>query len=359
MGRRPRGDGRRAFLAVVLLGALTSAVFNNDGAVLILTPVVLRLARALDLPPAAALGFLMAGGFIVDAASLPFTVSNLVNILAADAFGMGFLDYARTMVPVDVLSILASAVVLTWYYGRAVPGRVPAERLGDPAAALRDPALLPWGWGVLALLAVGYGASQALRWPVSAVAGAVALALLARAWRSPAVDVTRLAREAPWRIIAFALGMFVIVYALRDAGLLGWVAAGVERAAEAGRRAGPWDGWARVAVVACTGFQAAAMSSVMNNLPAELAHLLAIREAALPPDLSRLAALAAVAGCDLGPKITPIGSLATLLWMHMLRRSGVRVTWGMYCRAGLVLTPPVLAAALLTLWGWTTLAGGP
>jgi arsenical pump membrane protein len=168
------------------------------------------------------------------------------------------------------------------------------------------------------------------------VAGAAALLFLGLAWRSPAVDVPRLVREAPWQIVIFSVGMYVVVFGLRDAGLLTGLVRSLRWAA----------GHGRLAAVFTAGGLAAALSAVMNNMPTVLVGALAIHAAA-PSGALRLAmALANVVGCDLGPKLTPIGSLATLLWLHVLERRGVRIGWGAYVRAGVVLTVPVLAATL-------------
>ncbi len=102
------GDGRRLFAFCVLLGAAVSALFANDGAALILTPIVMSMLLALRFSPAATLAFVMAAGFIADSASLPLVVSNLVNIVSADYFGLGFGEYAAVMLPVNLVSVATS-----------------------------------------------------------------------------------------------------------------------------------------------------------------------------------------------------------------------------------------------------------
>jgi arsenical pump membrane protein len=144
--------------------------------------------------------------------------------------------------------------------------------------------------------------------------------------------------------------MYLVVYGLRNAGLTQALAHGLVWLSEQG----PW-----VATLG-TGFAAALLSSVMNNMPSVLVGALAIQQA---PDLSpltrELMIYANVIGCDLGPKFTPIGSLATLLWLHVLKAKGQTITWGQYMRIGLVITPPVLLAALLALAAWLPMLGPP
>ncbi len=339
MMRAARGSGSRLFLLTLLLGAGVAAFFANDGAALILTPIVYEQVRALRLDRRAVLAFVMAGGFIADATSLPLVVSNLVNILSADFFHIGFVSYALRMLPVDLVALLASLLALYLLFGRDLPQAVAVAELPPPIAAIRDQRLFRASWYVLAMLLVGYLLSQSLRLPVSLVAGLAAVILLWLARSSPAVSLRALVREAPWRIVVFSVGMYLVVFGLRDAGLTRFLAQAIAWAAGGGSLAG----------IFFTGYAAAVLSSAMNNLPTVMVTALAIHAAPLHGALRTGLALANVVGSDIGPKITPIGSLATLLWLHVLERRGMRIGWGYYFRVGLTLTLPVLAAALLAL----------
>lgn len=123
VARWGRGSGKRLFAFLVLLGAATSALFANDGAALILTPIVMAMLVALRFSPAATLAYVMAAGFIADTASLPLVVSNLVNIVSADYFGIGFAQYASVMLPVNLVAVAASLAVLMGFYRREIPVR--------------------------------------------------------------------------------------------------------------------------------------------------------------------------------------------------------------------------------------------
>ena len=115
------GSGRKLFAFIVLMGAAVSALFANDGAALIITPIVITMLLALRFSPAATLAFVMAAGFIADTASLPFVVSNLVNIVSADYFKLSFNEYAAVMVPVNFVSIAASLAMLFWFFRKDIP----------------------------------------------------------------------------------------------------------------------------------------------------------------------------------------------------------------------------------------------
>jgi arsenical pump membrane protein len=345
MIRLARGSGLRLFLLLGVLGALVAMFFANDGAALILTPIVYEQAKALKLDPRATLALIMASGFIADTTSLPLVVSNLVNIVSAGYFHFGFASYAGRMVPVDGVALAASLGMLALFYRRSLPTRVATADLADPSAAIRDARVFQAAWVVLGLLLLGYFASQVLQWPVAIFAGAAAVGLLVIAHRSAAVSVRALVRNAPWKIVVFSIGMYVVVFGLRNVGLTHLLGALLQHFATRGALVG----------VVGTGVVAAGLSSVMNNMPTVLINALAIHDAGVGSAMQTAMAYANVVGCDLGPKFTPIGSLATLLWLHVLEQRGVRITWGYYMRVGLTLTIPVLVMTLVALWGWSAI----
>jgi len=339
VARWARGDGRRLFAFMVLLGAAVSALFANDGAALILTPIVMSMLLALRFSPAATLAFVMGAGFIADTASLPLVVSNLVNIVSADYFGLGFNAYAAVMVPVNLVAVAATLLVLWLYFRRDIPQRYATDELKLPAMAVRDRATFRVGWVVLLALLASLFVLEPLGIPVSAVAAACAAVLFAVAARGHVISTRRVLREAPWQIVVFSLGMYLVVYGLRNAGLtdsltgaLNWLAGHGLWAASLG-----------------TGLIAAVLSSVMNNLPSVLIGALSIHASDAQGVVREAMIYANVIGCDLGPKITPIGSLATLLWLHVLARKGVSIGWGYYFKVGVLLTVPVLLVTLAAL----------
>ncbi|WP_194790367.1 arsenic transporter [Pseudomonas sp. UFMG81] len=339
VARWANGSGYRLFSFCILLGALVSAVFANDGAALILTPIVMSLLLALRFSPAATLAFVMAAGFIADTASLPLVVSNLVNIVSADYFGLGFTDYAAVMVPVNLVSIAATLLVLWLFFRRDLPARYPCEAVPDPRTAVRDPATFVVGGCTLLLLLAGLFILEPLGIPVSVVAGACAALLFAVAARGRRISTRRVLREAPWQVVIFSLGMYLVVYGLKNAGLTDLLARLLDQLAAQGL----WS------ATLGTGLLAAGLSSVMNNMPSVLVGALSIQASGAEGVIREAMIYANVIGCDLGPKLTPIGSLATLLWLHVLERKGVRIRWGYYFKVGILLTVPVLLITLSAL----------
>ncbi|WP_438345623.1 arsenic transporter [Methylorubrum populi] len=342
------GRGRRLFPLVVLLGAAIAALFANDGAALLLTPIVLAILLRLNVRPAAALAFIVACGFVADSTSLPLVISNLVNIVSANFFGLTFGRYTAVMVPVNLVSLAATLVVLWVYFRRDVPATYPVGILERPATAIRDPLVFRAAFPLLAVLLCAYFVTAPFGVPVSLVTGVGAAVLLLLANRSRVIPIRTVMAGAPWQIVLFSLGMYLVVYGLRNAGLTEELAKGLVWLA----------GYGPLVATLGTGFSAAILSSVMNNMPSVLIGALSIEQAPdLPQQTRELMIYANVIGCDLGPKFTPIGSLATLLWLHVLARKGQTITWGQYMRVGLVITPPVLLATLLALATWLPLLG--
>ncbi len=333
------GHGRRLFVLIVLLGAAVSALFANDGAALILTPIVIAMLRALGYGDRATLAFVMAAGFVADTASLPLIVSNLVNIVSVDFFRIGFADYATVMVPVDLASIVATLIVLLLFFRRDVPTSYDVAQLRTPADAIRDRATFQAGWIVLAALLAGFFLLEPIGVPVSAVAAVGAILLLAIAARGHVIETRKVLRGAPWQVVIFSLGMYLVVYGLRNAGLTDHLASLLDRAAEGGVWGATFG----------TGIIAALLSSVMNNMPTVLVGALSIDATHATGAVREAMVYANVIGCDLGPKITPIGSLATLLWLHVLGQKGIRIGSGYYFRVGATLTVPVLLVTLAAL----------
>ncbi|WP_156896054.1 arsenic transporter [Klebsiella pneumoniae] len=339
VSRWGNGRGRLLFTWIVLLGAAVAALFANDGAALILTPIVIAMLLALGFSQGTTLAFVMAAGFIADTASLPLIVSNLVNIVSADFFDLGFTQYASVMIPVDAAAIAATLIMLHLFFRRDIPATYDVSLLKTPASVIKDAATFRAGWIVLLLLLVGFFVLDPLGIPVSAIAAAGAAVLFVVAKRGHAINTGKVVRGAPWQIVIFSLGMYLVVYGLRNAGLTEYLSGVLNLLEDKGLWAATFG----------TGFLTAFLSSVMNNMPTVLIGALSIEGSTATGVVKEAMVYANVIGCDLGPKITPIGSLATLLWLHVLAQKNMTITWGYYFRTGIIMTVPVLFATLAAL----------
>ncbi|HCT7640623.1 TPA: arsenic transporter [Morganella morganii] len=333
------GKGKLLFSYIVLLGATVAALFANDGAALILTPIVIAMLLALGFNKGTTLAFVMAAGFIADTASLPLIVSNLVNIVSADFFNIGFTEYASIMVPVDIAAIIATLAMLHWFFRKDIPKQYDVTKLSEPTLAIKDMTTFKTGWLVLVLLLIGFFVLEPLGIPISAIAAIGALILWVIAARGHTINTKKVLRGAPWQIVIFSLGMYLVVYGLRNAGLTDYLSEMLNYLADKGL-------W--VATIG-TGFITAFLSSIMNNMPTVLIGALSIEGSEASGLIQQAMVYANVIGADLGPKITPIGSLATLLWLHVLSQKNMTITWGYYFKTGIIMTIPVLIVTLVAL----------
>ncbi len=340
MARFAGGSGKKMFVYVIILGALVAAFFANDGAALIITPIVYEKMKALKFNRKNMLPFIMAGGFIADAASIPFKISNLVNIVSADYFNIGFFTYFMDMYVPDLFSIAASMLLLYLFFRKDIPKSYDVKLLKNPKDAIKDIRLFKLSFLILAFLLGGYFLSEFLRLPVSIFAAAFAVIFIVLSLRSPAVNVKAVFKNAPWNIVVFSLGMYLVVFGLKNAGLTYLL----------GKSIAYFAGFGGFVLTIYMGYLAAFISSIMNNMPTVMINSLAIHSAGLKPDMFKPAVYANVIGSDLGPKLTPIGSLATLLWLNVLEKKGIKISWGYYLKVGFIITIPVLFITLLGLY---------
>lgn len=325
---RAMGSPAKLFAFVFAFGVLTAAVLNNDSAILLLTPLVIDAAqrrhRTMVVPLAFAV-FLSAG-------VAPLVVSNPMNMVVASVAGIGFNEYASRMVLPAVAAALITFAMAYLVFRKTIraassaTGPAPAPRTSrdeELAAATlngRQKAVL----GALACVVLAYPVVSYAGGPVWAVAACGAGLLLGiGAWLGERPgDVAR--SEIHVDVVVFLVAVLVLSIGLRNVGL-------VDRLAHIYTGASPF----RIGAVSALG------SAVLNNHPMGLLNMMALHGS------GHGSVLAALVGGDLGPRLFPMGSLAGLLWLEMLRRAGIEVSVRRFVLVGLVSTLPALAACLL------------
>ncbi|MFW5607458.1 MAG: arsenic transporter [Campylobacter hyointestinalis] len=333
LSKLSKQNGHLMFVYVLLFGSVVSALFANDGAVLILTPILLAKMKILQLKIKTMIAFLLAGGFISDSASLPFVFSNLTNIITANYFKIGFSQYFANMALAYVVSTVASIVVLWIVLRKDIPPKINTNLLKDPNSVIKDISIFKFSWFFIAILLCGYFVGDIYGLPVSLFALGGGVLLLIVSSRTKVIKASKIIKNAPWQIVWFSIGLYIVVYGLKNGGMSEYIANLISKAALQGE----------FYAVMTTGFLSATMSAIMNNLPTNMIMNISLY------GTNETLAYANIIGSNLGPKMTPFGSLATLLWLHVLEKKGVKIGFLEYSKFGILVTLPVLFVTLLAL----------
>ena len=317
---------------VFAVAALTTAVLSLDATVVLLTPVVFATAARVGVRPRP---HVYATAHLANSASLLLPVSNLTNLLAFTASGLSFTRFAVLMAPAWLLAVGIEYAVFRRFFRADL-----AAAAADRPRSDRPPARVPaFTLVVVGLTLVGFvGCSLAGVNPAwSALAGALALAVPALVRRKATVRGVAAATSPLFCLFVLALG--IVVKAVVDNGL----------GSAAGRVLPQGTGLPALLAVAVV---AAVLANVINNLPAILA-LLPVVAVGGPG-----AVLAALIGVNVGPNLSYVGSLATLLWRRILHEHDTDADLGDFTRLGLWTVPATLVAATVALWVMLQAVGG-
>lgn len=330
-----RGNGRLLYVLVFLLGAAVTATLSLDVTVITLTPVVYALTKRRGLPP---LPFMFACTFVANTASLVFPMSNLTNLLLYAPLDLSFARFTSVMWLPNLVALLTNLLLFLWLFRRDIPRAIPAvvPNEADPGVP-RD--LLPAGRWVgaaggalgatlLALFACGW-AGYPLWW----ASGAGAVLLLGGAVTTGRVTVQQVVDDLSLPLFVFVIAMTVLVR-------------GVEHALLAGLVLPVPDGTLpKIASAVATGTVG---SNLVNNIPMTVLARSVLET--LPEGQRPVLAYATLVGVNIGPALTTYGSLATMLWLTLVRKRGMDVTTRHYLRISVLTVPVVLLATTLVLW---------
>ncbi|HLI68188.1 MAG TPA: ArsB/NhaD family transporter [Ktedonobacteraceae bacterium] len=326
------------YLNVFLLGTLISMILSNDATALILTPVVYVLVTRLRLP---VLPFLFACTFIADTASFLLPVSNPINIIIISQFPLGLFTFLRLLFLPGLVVISINIGAFFTRYRRQLRGQFDLKRLSSTAEATQHSTYFRYTCAVLVLVAIAYIIASAAQFPLSLVAlsGSFLLFLGALLWKRTALR--ELKAHISWPIFGFIAGMFIIVRAVEGTGLT----------AQFGRLLLHLSGNNSFGAVMVGTAGAAIGTNLINNVPMAVVLTSALHTVQhAPPVIQQGFIAASIFGCDLGPNLTTVGSLATVLWLLILRQRGVDVSGFDYFKVGIVVTPLMLLAGALVIW---------
>ncbi|HXN30902.1 MAG TPA: ArsB/NhaD family transporter, partial [Polyangiaceae bacterium] len=313
-----------------VLGAVVTAILSLDTTAVILTPIVVALVKRLKLPAAP---YVVMCAFVANVGSLVLPISNLTNILIADAFRLTFAAFAARMIAPQVVALLTTYALLRWHFRRELPSRCDDASLPEPASVVPNRAYFSACVSVLVVVLLGYFLAPFAGVEPYTVAFAGCGVLAAAGALTGCVGIHAVG-ELSWGVFPFVVGLFIAVRGLENLGIVG---------ASSAWLAGMRPGSPETLLVAAAA--TAIASNVVNNLPAAL-----IARSVLVGSHAHMGTvLAALVGTDVGPIITPFGSLATMLVLALARRAGEGVQTRRFVMLGLWTAPVIVVATTLAL----------
>jgi arsenical pump membrane protein len=334
-GKWGQGSARRLYLVLFIAGAVLTVFLSNDGTALILTPVVYALITRLRLR---VLPFMFACTFIADTASFLLPVSNPINILVVDEFHIDLCTFLHYLLLPSLLSIALNIGVFVWRY------RYDLKISYDPhmLAPFEPPhrAYFDFTLGGLGLIALAYIVASAMRLPLSFVALGGTGLLSAGALYLHRLEWKKLRREISWSLFGFITGMFILVRGVEDLGLT----------AAFGNALLSLAGGNPLGAILLTAGGSALGANLINNVPMTLVMISALRSVSGVALANPALAYAIILGADLGPNLTTVGSLATMLWLLILRRKGLEVSTLEYFKLGLTVVPLLVLIGSVLIW---------
>ncbi|MGI8771955.1 MAG: arsenic transporter [Acidobacteriaceae bacterium] len=326
--RNARGSPERLFLLIYLSGTIITALLSNDATAVVLTPAVLAVVRKAKVEPKP---YLLACAFIANAASFVFPISNPANLVIFDQHMPSLGRWLSIFILPSIASVVVTFICLRLLSRRDLEGAI-AGNLERAELSTNGKLALA---GLL-LAAAALIASSALGLSLGApTCGAAVVALLIVFWRDRGI-LLKVAKGVSWAVLPLVAGLFVIVEALKGAGMLHLGLAGLQALAHTSNML------ANLAAAFAVGL----LSNGMNNLPVGLIGGATVQAAHETGSIAN----AVLIGVDLGPNLSVTGSLATILWLIALRREQVEITAWQFLKVGLVAMPLALLASILLLF---------
>ncbi|NLI93856.1 MAG: arsenic transporter [Peptococcaceae bacterium] len=396
---RANGSGILLFWYIILLCFLMTMFFNNDGSILISTPIIIEIVTLLRLKHHEQFPYLLSGALVATASSAPIAVSNLANLISLKIVGLDLNSYVVMMFVPSMIGITVITLLLYFYFYMDIPKRIPilpvsyvdgkfsvsiphhpgsprpphhaqpprhahpprhpihGSHVGHPEPpnplyhSIADKANHPIEIDmfmfkvcitliILIRASLFIGASYGI--PTEWIGTSGALLLIGYRWYQKGVGPYDIVMKTPWHIILFAFSIYVVVYALHNIGLTTLLVGLLRELVSAN--------YLNASII--SGGLLTVMSNLFNNLPSVMIGTFTLTEMGLNTPTLQISYLASIIGSDIGSLITPIGTLATLIWMFILRENQIRVTWADYLKITIMVIPIGLLISLLSLYGW-------
>ena len=339
IAKAANGSGLRLFTYLFFAGTITGTLFTNDAAVLIFTPMVYELIEEIKEESwtiANKIPYYFAVLYVSNLVGA-FVISNPINIIVSRWFDIGFIEYAKWMMLPAVMSMVVTYFGLRFFFRRSIPKKCrfkPKTKIKIENRGF----LFTCGF-VLLFTLLGFFTEQWTGIPVALIAAGGAIALIFVNQTLGQGSFIPVAKGVGWDVIIFVVGIFIVVNGLRFAGFTNIIGDFIMKALIPGLDVSTY----------ITGFIAAGCSAIMNNHPVANMMAIAIRDLPLADASTRLLALSALIGGDLGPKMLPIGSLAALMWFRILRNKGVEISYWLYIKIGIPVTILAIIFSMLIL----------
>jgi arsenical pump membrane protein len=357
---KARGSGIRLFWLVNLFCFLMTLFVNNDGSILITTPILLMLLHNLGLKNHQKIPYLLSGALIATASSAPIGVSNVVNLIALNIVHMDLYMQTLMMFVPAILGLLLLATILFANYYSQIPrklnsvirsplrhakGNHPFKE--DSLSSISVDNRTKYLRNVIIFVffvRIGLFVASFLHIPVWLAAVCGSIILLSWRWYQLRISPTDILKKTPWHIFIFAFSMYVIIFGLHNIGLTNWLIEVLQ----------PIASGSLLHASLLMGTIVSILSNLFNNHPALMVSTITLTSMGLDPLTLKISYLASVIGSDIGSLLLPIGTLATLMWMHIVEKGKVKITWVQYLKVTSFAIPITVLFTLVLLSYWVS-----
>ncbi|WP_042351757.1 arsenic transporter [Bacillus massiliigorillae] len=354
-----KGSGYRLYWYIQLLCFLMTLLFNNDGSILITTPILILLLKNLRLKPHEQIPYLLSGALIATASSAPIGVSNIVNLIALKIVHMTLYMHTAMMFVPATLGLLFMSYLMYLVVKRKLPKQLPSGvfdmeemfftkqfhplkgNLSVETKRKRTKLMLKILLFVFSIRCLLFVASY-FSIPIELVAVLGSIILLIWRWYHLGTNPIDILKKTPWHILIFAFSMYVIIYGLHNAGLTDVMVRLFEPIVHQGLFQASF----------LMGGLVSFLSNLFNNHPALMIGTITLTEMGLDPITLKTIYLANIIGSDMGSLLLPIGTLASLIWMYILRENKIKVKWKDYLSVTIIVIPISTFVTLFLLYYW-------